>query len=109
MEGCGECHCAKAIHRVQYVVIIAAQARPFEYRRDSNRRRQPYAMGLLQAPHEFGRSEAAVAFADNGNGHIPKLVPREKTFDELSQGLQIAIEREVLLLLDGLGGIGLIL
>jgi hypothetical protein len=31
-------------------------------------------MGLLQAPHELGRAEAAVAFADDGNGRVPKLV-----------------------------------
>src|SRR5262245_17769743 len=62
VEGRCECHCAEAIHRVQHVVIIAVQARPFEHRRDSNRRREADAMRLLQATHEFGRSEAAVAF-----------------------------------------------
>src|SRR5262245_66375764 len=85
VEGGRKRHWAEAIHRMQYVVIIAVQERPFEHRRDGNRRREADAMGLLQAPHELGRAEATVAFADDGNGHIPELVSREKALDELSQ------------------------
>src|SRR5262245_59221942 len=66
-------HRAEAIHRMQYVVVIAVQERPFEYRRDGNCRREANAVGLLQAPYELCRAEPAIAFADDGNGNVPKL------------------------------------
>src|SRR5262245_39673557 len=109
MEGRGKGHSAEAIHRVQHVVIIAVQERPFERWRDSNRSREADAMRLLQAPRELCGEEAAIALADDGNGHVPKLVPREKPLDELAQRLQIAVERVEFLLLDGLCRLGLLL
>src|SRR5262249_21777745 len=74
VEGRRQRHCAEAIHRMQYVVVIAVQERPFEHRRDGNRRREANAVGLLQASHELGRAKATIAFADDGNRHVPKLV-----------------------------------
>src|SRR5262249_41889605 len=67
-------HCAEAIHRVQYVVIIAVQARPFEHRRYSNRHRKADAVGLLKAPHELGSPESAVTFANDCNDGCPHLM-----------------------------------